>query len=155
MNGVSPSWADIQVRVSPLGGTLIEVGDISALSGGPTVEVGRQREGGRTIKRTQGTVSYEASMTLYSSGWHKLIRGLVAQAPLRGNQRLLSLAVFNIGVLWTPVGSDDIFERRYKGCRILGATQDSAEGNDAQQIEVPIDVLEIADFVDGVEIVLL
>src|SRR5215510_8588520 len=100
IDGVSPSFADIAVRVSPvggalgsvinaLGGKLLEIGDIAAISTGATVEVGEQREGGRVIKRTRGSVSYEASMTLYSSGYLKLIRGLAAVAPTRGTQALI------------------------------------------------------------------
>lgn len=155
IDGVCPSWADIALRVSPIGGSLIEIGDVSAISGNWTVEVGEQREGGRLIKRTRGSVSYEASVTLYASGYQKLLRGLKATAALRGNQRLISLAHFNINLQWTPPGATDILERRYKGCRMIGSQQDSTEGNDAQQFVLPLSVIEIVDVIDGEEIAAL
>jgi hypothetical protein len=155
LDGVAPSWADIAVRITPNGGNLIEMGDIQSISSGSTVEVGEQREGGRLIKRTTGSVSHESSMTLYKSGWRKLLQGLAASAPSRGNQRRVSLVHFSLNIQWTPPGSADIFERRIKGCRILGNANDSSEGTDAALIEVPLSPLEIADVVDGVEYVLL
>lgn len=156
LDGVSPSWADIEVRVAiPNGGLLLEMGDIISISSGVTVEVGRQKEGGRTIKRTAGDSTEECSLTLYLSGYQKLLRGLKAQAPLRGNQRRLSLVSFNILQLWTPFGSSEIFERRIKGCRILGNASDNTEGTDAARIEVPLDPVQIVDVIDGEECVLL
>jgi hypothetical protein len=156
LDGIAPSWADIQVRISPNGGTLIEMGDISAISTGTTVEVGEQNEGGRLIKRTTGSVKYEASWTLYASGYQKLLRGLVAAAPTNGKgQKLLSLAHFLVHVIWTPPGSTDLVEYKIKGCRILGRTIDSAEGNDAQQIEMPLSPIEVVDVIDGVEVLMV
>jgi hypothetical protein len=172
INGFAPSWCDIAVRVSPGGGPLIEIGDIAAIDWNGTVEIGEQREGGRVVNRTRGSSSYEASMTLYASGWQKLLAGLVAAAPLRGSQSLLSLAVFSINIQFTPptgggvagqaigavagaLGVGGIFESRLKGCRIIGRTISAAEGNDAQQVEVPLSVLEIVDVIGGKEIVLV
>jgi hypothetical protein len=172
INGFAPSWCDIAVRVSPGGGPLIEIGDIAAIDWNGTVEIGEQREGGRVVNRTRGSSSYEASMTLYASGWQKLLAGLVAAAPLRGSQSLLSLAVFSINIQFTPptgggvagqaigavagaLGVGGIFESRLKGCRIIGRNISAAEGNDAQQVEVPLSVLEIVDVIGGKEIVLV
>ncbi len=152
IDGVAASWADIAVRISGVGLPLLEIGDISALSSSWTVEVGEQREGGRVIKRTRGSVSYEASMTLYASGFQKLMRGLAAAALLTGNQKAISLVPFSVNIQWTPPGSIDILQRRIKGCRILGNTQDSSEGTDATQFELPLSPLEVVDVIDGVEI---
>lgn len=133
---------------------MIEVGDIAAIDSGWTVEVGEQREGGRVIKRTRGSVSYEASMTLYASGYQKLLRGLLEQATTNTKgQALISLVHFTVNVQFTPPGSDDILEYRLKGCRILGRNLNSAEGNDATQIELPLNPIEIADVIDGVEVI--
>jgi hypothetical protein len=155
LDGICPSWADINVRISPgVGAPLIEIGDISAISSGWTVEVGEQREGGRVIKRTRGSVSNEASMTLYASGYQKLITALMLAAPFNLKaQKLISLVHFTVHVTWTPPGSIQLLEYKLKGCRILGRTFDSSEGNDAQQIEVPLSPLEIVDVVNGVEVV--
>lgn len=156
IGGVSPSWADITVRIAqPNGGVLIEMEDIAALSGGATVEVGTQKVGGRIIKRTEGDMTQEASMTLYQSGYLKLLRGLRAAAPKRGNQRRYGLVAFNVIRMHTPFGSSDIFERRYKGCRILGNSEDAAEGTDAAKIEIPLNPIEVVDVIDGEEFVLL
>jgi hypothetical protein len=172
INGFAPSWCDIAVRISPGGGPLIELGDIASIDYNASVEIGEQREGGRVVNRTRGSVSYEASMTLYASGYQKLLAGLVAAAPLRGAQSLLSLAVFSINIQFTPptgggvagqalgaaagaLGVGGIFETRLKGCRVIGRNISAAEGNDAQQVEVPLSVLEIVDVIGGKEIVLV
>lgn len=153
MDGIAPGWCDVNLRVSPQGGNLVEIGDVAAISCGWTVEVGEQREGGRTIKRTRGSVSYEASITLYASGYQKLLRGLLAAAPVNAKgQKQISLAHFLIHVVWTPPGSTDLLEYKLKGCRMLGRTIDASEGDDAQQVEVPLSVLELVDIIDNVEV---
>lgn len=155
ISGVAPSWADISVRISGSNVALIEMGDIAAISGASTVEVGYQKEGGINIQRTAGELSEEAKWALYASGYLKLVRGLIAAAPRRGNQRKLSLVPFNVSTIWTPPGSAEIFERHYRGCRIMSDSQDSAEGTDAEKIEMDLNPLQIVRIVDGVEIVLL
>lgn len=155
IDGIAPSWADIAVRATPNGGQLIEIGDIAAIKTGTKVTKGRQKEGGRTIKRTRGSVEYDASWTLYSSGYLKLVRGLIPLAPTQGNQAFVGLVPFQINVQWTPLGSNEIFEKRLKGCLLLTDSEDSAEGEDAAQIEMDLDPLEIVRVVDGVEIMLI
>lgn len=158
IDGVAPSWADIIIKVTPTGGPLIEVKDVAAISTTRAVEVGRQRgaSGGRTIRRTTGQTSEEASITFYRTGLQKFLRELAKLAPNpRGNQKAISLVTFSIQILHTPFGSDEIYDRRVRGCRYLGDTHDGAEGTDADQIEVPLDPIEVVDIVDGEEIVLL
>jgi len=113
-------------------------------------------------------------MSLYASGYQKLLAGLLAAAPVRGSQSLLSLAVFTINIQFSPptggglagqaigaaanalgVGGGGIFETRLKGCRVIGRNISAAEGNDAQQVEVPLSVIEIVDIVGGKEVVLV
>jgi hypothetical protein len=55
-------------------------------------------------------------------------------------------------VVWTPPGSTDLLEYKVKGCRMLGRTIDSSEGDDAQQVEVPLSTIEVVDVIDGVEV---
>jgi hypothetical protein len=153
LDGIVPSWADIIVKATPVGGALIDIKDIKSISTGVTVEVGEQRgaSGGRVMKRTTGAVSYEASATLYRDGYDKLIESLMAIAPPRGNQRLVSLVHFGIQVLHTPPGSARIFEYRIKGCRLLGRTVAGEEGTDADTVDVVLNPLEIVDVVGGKE----
>lgn len=155
LDGIAPSWADIQVNISGEDVPLIKMGDIAALDSGWDLEVGEQREGGLVIKRTTGSVKQDATMTLYASGYRKLLRGILAAAPRRGNQALIALVHFNINVQFVPPGAneDDILEYRIKGCRIMGRKVSAAEGNDAQQVELPLNPLQVCDVVDGVEIV--
>jgi hypothetical protein len=44
---------------------------------------------------------------------------------------------------------------KLKGCRLLGRTFNATEGSDAQQIEVPLSVIEIVDVVDGRDVVMV
>lgn len=156
LDGIAPSYADINVRISPNGGTLVEMGDIAEISTGTTVEVGEQLEGGRVIKRTRGSVKYEASWKLYASGYQKLMRGLMSAAPSNSKgQKLLSLAHYLVHVVWTPPGSTDLLEYKIKGCRVLGRTIASAEGNDAQQVEMSLSTIEVVDVIDGIEVIMV
>lgn len=156
LDGIAPSWADINVRLSPQSGNLIEMGDIAAISTASSVELGEQREGGIVIKRTRGSLSQEASITLYASGYQKMLRGLRDGMPTNGKgQRLSSLAHFLIHVVWTPPGSTDLLEYKVKGCRMIGRTIDASEGDDAQQVEIPLSIAELVDIIDGEEIKLL
>lgn len=155
LDGVAPSWADVIVRLATTGGDLLEMKDISAINSGRTLEVGVAKRGGRDHKRTTGALSQEASLTLYREGYQKLLRGLKAAAPVRGNQRILSLVHFHIQFQHTPPGSVEIFERRIKGCRVTTDALNSAEGTDADTVEVGLSVIEIADVIDGEEVVLL
>lgn len=156
-DGVAPSWADIKVTAQVSGASLLAMKDIKSIDTGSSVEVGLQRgaSGGRVMKRTTGQATYEASMTLYRDGYQKFLRALAAVAPGRGNQKAVALVKFDIEIQHTPPGSDEIFQVRIKGCRALGRNMNAAEGVDAQEVEVPLSVVEIADVIDGVEIVQL
>jgi len=157
LNDIAPSWADITVTASIDGGQLIEMADIAAIKWDRQVEVGEQRgaSGGRVMKRTTGSQKLEGSVTLYRSGLRRLIRGLYPLAPIRGNQRRISLVAFDFVVQHTPQGGTDIYETHMKGCRYLGDSDDMKEGPEADKIEVNVNPIEIAQIVDGFEIVLL
>jgi len=155
LNGISPSWADAVVKVSPDGAPLLDVSDIKAINTSSSVEVGEQRAGGRVVSRTTGSLKNEASMTLYRRGWQKLLRALKDLAPVRGDIALIRFVHFGVDYIYTPVGDDEIYERRIKGCFITGATINGAEGTDASEVEVSLNPVAIADVVDGVEYELL
>ncbi len=155
INGVSPSWADVAIRLTPTGGSLVTMGEIKSIKSSRKREVGYQREGGRPIKRTTGSISYECELELYLDGYHKLIDALSANATTVGNQKLLGLSTFLINQQWSIPNDSRIFERRIKGCMLLGDSLDASEGTDAQTITLPCDPIQICDVKDGVEYILI
>jgi hypothetical protein len=157
LDGIAPSWADIVIRATPSGGALLNMIDIATLSSGSTLEVGEQRgaSGGRVLKRTTGALSSEGSMSLYRSGFQKFLRNLKSIAPVRGNQRLVSLVHFDIQVQHTPPGDTEVYEYVMKGCRYMGRTAAHAEGTEPDQVECPLSVLYVADIIDGEEVVVI
>lgn len=161
LDGIAPSWADIIVRVSATGAPLLEMKDIASIDTGTTVEVGNQigASGGRVMRRTTGSVKNESGASLYRSGFQKFLRNLKVAAEaaghVRGNQVLVSLVHFDIQVQHTPINDVEIYEYIIKGCRYFGRTLNSAEGNDADQVGLNLNPLEIADIIDGKEIVCL
>ena len=155
LDGIAPSWADIKVTATPTGAPLLEMKDISAVNSSRTVEVGAKKAGGRVVKRTTGEASQDASMTVYREGFQKMLRGLKSVAPLRGNTRIISVVHFDVSIQHTPPGSVEIYERRLKGCRLLGDALNSAEGTDADTVEITLNPIEIVDIIDGEEVALL
>jgi hypothetical protein len=157
LQDIAPSWADIKTTVTPLGGSLIDTIDYSALNWGSTVEVGEQRgaSGGRVMRTTTGQLTHEASATYYRSGLRKLVRGLIPLAPQRATQRMVSLVHFDIFIQHTPPGEVDIYEVKLKGCRLLGFTASMTEGTDADKIELALHAKEIVQIIDGLEVVLI
>lgn len=160
-DGVSPDWASFKCTCDVPGLALLEMPDIKSLDTGTSLDVGEQRgaTGGRVKKRTSGSAKSTAKATLYLDGWQKFIRNLTIAAKtlgaMRGNQALLRYVHFNIQIKQTPFGSDEIFETRLKGCFYSGRDKNHAEGTDADTVDVSLNPLEIADVVDGVEVVLL
>lgn len=161
LQDVEPSWADVAITATVGGGALLAMADIAALKWSDKVEVGQRRgtSGGRVMARTNGSVDYEASGTFYRAGHRRLIKALMAQAvvagAVRGNQRLVSLVGFDIMIQHTPLGETEIYQVKLKGCRLLGRSHDMKEGNDADQIELQLNPIEIVEIVGGVEVVLL
>lgn len=157
LDGINPSWADVIIRVSAPGAPLLETRDIKSIATSGKLEIGtiRGASGGRVMSRTTGQSDYEASLTLYHAGYVKMLKGLRALAPKRGSQRAMGLVHFGLQLMFSVPGSAEIFERRLKGCRIAGFTGNSAEGVDANEVEVPLSVIQIVEVIDGEEYVLL
>lgn len=157
LNDIEPSWADIAVTFTINGGALIQMADIAALKWSRKVEVGEKRgaSGGRVMARTTGQGSQEASATLYRSGLRNLMKGLMAQAPTRGNQVVISLPAFDILIQHTPPGESEIYQVKIKGCRYLGESDDMKEGMDPDKVEINLNPIEIANIINGKEVVLL
>lgn len=157
INGVDPSWADIKVTATPTGAPIIGCDDVASVDCSSSVEVGYRKgaSGGRVMGRTTGEKTDEFSWTLYRVGFDKLIRGLIALAPSRNDQRAVSHVPFGITVQHTPFGVDNIFEIRAQGARLVGMKFSMAEGVDADKVEVPVSIMVLAYFIDGQEVVLL
>lgn len=155
LDEIAPSFADIRMEVKGPGTPVLKTEDFKAINTGCTVEIGKLRgaSGGRTRRRTTGSVDYEASITLYRQGWQALLKNLGPAMLTRGNQRVYSLVHFSIVYFWTPPGGVEIFETRIKGGRMMGRTLASAEGTDPDELELPISAGEIADVIDGIEYV--
>ena len=151
-NGIAPSWADVIVRLTGTDVPLLEAKDIVSLDDSSTVEVGETTAGGRVMKTTTGKGKNEASFKLYREGL--ILRGLLVR-PCARPQKILSLVHFDVEIQFTPPGSDEIFLKRWKGCRVVGDAESGAEGTDAQQVDVTLHVKEIVRVIDGVEVVLL
>lgn len=153
------SWANAKIAITPYGGAVLDEADVASISHSGSVEVGMQKSGGRVIAQTEGEVSYEASITLYRSGLRKLIAAMVDAAPdyaVRGNQIRIALIRFDVDIHHSPPGSAAISHARLKGCRLIGYTDDMAEGPDADQIELPLSPMENCNVLeDGREVVLL
>lgn len=157
INGVDCSWAELAATLTPTGAPALETLDFAAIKWSDKVDVGERRgtSGGRVMHRTRGSVSQDASMTLYRSSHKRLIGALAAIAPRRGNQALISLVAFDILCQHTPIGTDEIFTAKIKGCRIVGRSDDNKEGNESDKIEVALNPIQIVELIDGVEIVLI
>jgi hypothetical protein len=157
LNDIEPSWADIAVTCTIYDGPLLEMADISEISWSRSVEVGERRgaSGGRVMARTTGSVSYEASMTLYRSGYRKLMKALQEVAPTRGNQKLVSLVGFDVMIQHSPPGEEEIYQTKIKGCRLLGDSNDNSEGTDADTVELTLSTIEIVQIVNGEEVAMI
>ncbi len=158
LNQIESSWAEVSCGFDIDGGELIDETDIAAIKFDDKVSVGTRvgLSGGLITGSTAGSVESNLSITFYRAGLRKLKKGLIKKAPLRrGNQRAISLVFWNLILQSTPVGDEDIYEHRFKSCRLLGNSYDLKEGSDADKIEVPCFVTQIAELIDGEEIVLL
>jgi len=159
-DGFAPSWADFILKLQPTGVALLTARDVKSLNSGSTVEVGTQMAGGRPRQSTVGSISHEASMTLYLSGAQSFERLLKEAAIAAGYVRdggvaQLSLVQFQIDYLFTPPGSVAIWERRLKGVRLLSEVEAPAEGTDATTCDYKLFVTERVKVIDGVECALL
>jgi hypothetical protein len=151
----------MQCKIVVTGQPILPMVDVNAVHTGRSNERGKQygAMGGRLRRRTSGQVSQEASVTCYKSGFQPFLRTLknagLALGYVRGNQVAIGKVHFGMNLMWTPDQDTEIYERRVKGCSYLGDTVDASEGTDADTVECPLDVAEIADVIDGVEVVLL
>jgi hypothetical protein len=157
LNDIEPSWADIAVTFTVFGGDALDMADIASLKWDDKVATGERRgaSGGRVMARTTGELTSSASAELYRGGHRRLIKSLMAKAPQRGNQRLISLVGFDILIQHTPPGESEIYQVKLTGCRLLGRSLDMKEGTDADKVSVELNPLGIVEIINGLEVVLL
>jgi hypothetical protein len=157
VNGIEPSWSDINATAIVDGGPLVFMSAISAIKWSRKVEVGVRRgaSGGRVMARTTGEGSQEASCTFYRSGLRDFITSLIPFAPMRANQAAISLVSFDVMIQHTPPGELTIYETKLAGCRYLGDSDDMKEGSDPDHIEVSLNPIYVANIINGIEVVLL
>ena len=161
LNNVTPSWADIAVTCTVIGGDLLGMLDIKGIKWSRKVEVGVKRgaSGGRVMGRTTGEGSQEASMELYRSGLRALIKSLMKAATtanlVRGNQLIIGGVAFDIMIQYSVPGDSEIYQVKIKGCRYLGDSDDAKEGTDAGTVEVTLNPMEVVQIINGQEVVLV
>jgi len=154
LDGIDPSWADVSLTLSVYGGSILSTLDVVAIKSGAKVDVGEKKIFGRVVATTTGSVSSEGSLTVYRSGHLKLLTALMEKAPEKNGQLLVSLVHFDILYELTPPGSDLIFRRKMKGCRLIGDNHDMKDGTDPDQVECPLHVKQVVNIINGREVVL-
>ena len=115
------------------------------------MDIGEQRSGGRVIRRTTGSVSHTASMTMYRSGFQTMLANAPPTAPKRGDVSLITHIYFDLQVQhsFPGPGQAEIYEFILKGCRPMAFTLNGAEGAEADTVDVPLSVSEIIHIVNG------
>ena len=160
LDRIAPSWADVSCKMQPLGGSLLVTRDFKSINSGATLDIGSQMAGGRVKQTTFGQLSNTFSFTLYLSGAQQFEKSLRDAAIAAGYVRdggvvQIGLVFFQFDYLFTPPGSDDIYERRLKGCRLISDAEASAEGTDAMTVDYTAFVTERVKVIDGVEYALI
>ncbi len=144
------SWADIALTFNIPGGATVPLVDLEGIKFSRKVEVGESRgtSGGRPMKRTRGSVSYEAAATMTRSGVAQIVEGLEVAAEsageTRGNEVAISGISFDILIQHTPLGSSRIYTSKLSGCRMLGDSYDAKQGNEADMVELTLNPILIA-----------
>jgi hypothetical protein len=144
------SWADLSVTINIIDAAELKVTDLEGCKWGAKVEVGESRglSGGRRMKRTRGSVSYEGSASATRAGWMALLEGLetaaMAKGLVRGDRILIGAVEFDVLFQHTPLGDSRIYATKMTGCRLLEHGSDMKQGNDADVIELNLDPMEVA-----------
>lgn len=133
LNGIEPSWADLSVSFPIYGGITHITKGIKGVKWNDGVEVGEVREPGSrggVVKTTTGRYSCECSMTFYRSAWRQFKKALAQK-----NKRI-SIVGFDLIILHTPPGEEEIYNTKLSGLRVLTRGQDMTEGVEPDTIEI-------------------
>lgn len=158
LNGVEPSWAEINTTINVSGGAVLQTNDYKALDWESGIKRGDKRgaSGGRVISRTTGEKTDTASGTFYKGGLRELKRKLMAVAPKDSAGRpQLSRVAFDV-VVKHSVGDDaEIYITKLLGCHLDKNAEKNAEGIEANTVDVDLNPIEIVEVIDGQDTVLL
>lgn len=149
LNGVEPSWSDIDCKFPVYGGTIWKPGPaIAAVEWDDNVDVGDApgANGGKKWRRTTGVYGCNAKATFYRSGWRAF------RQELKQKSRRLSLVGFDLIIQHTPpieTGDTGIYTVLIKGCRITGRALKHAEGTDADKIEIALNPMTVEEIDPG------
>jgi hypothetical protein len=154
LNGEEVSYADLQISFLPPDGNAIKEFGIHEFNSSEDSEIGEVRgtTGGRVVARTTGNMKLEASMIMSRRGAQNFIRQLSKNAPTRNGRKLYGRVPFDVVQFSTPLGSDEIYEKRILGCRIAGNKLALKEGNEHDKVELKLHPMDIVEIVDGEEV---
>jgi hypothetical protein len=154
LNGVAPSWADIEGPSFIIqGGPTIKTPDIAAIKWEESIEVGAVRgtNGGRKTKRTSGQGDCSAGITFYLDGW-KIIRDALAAVATLKNLSGYGKVPFDVVFQYTPPGDDAaIHTLKIVAARVVKVSGNPQEGADADKIETDLNIMRVEQ--DGVSII--
>jgi hypothetical protein len=178
INGEAPSWADVQLIVSPprlavggaagaaiggavtavagaLAGSLAAIKMVQAINTGVSVETETVHVGGVPVAETTGQLTNSASVVFYRAGYQDLLTRVSLIAPMRGAQKVLRSVVFDMNYQYSLPGSVSIYETRIKNLFLTGREMNDSQGNAAQLVTVNIKPRQIVDVINGVEVTYL
>jgi len=144
------SWAEMKVTINVPGGATFEIFDLEAWKWARKLERGESRglSGGRPMKRTRGSASYEASATATRSGWMQLVEAIetaaLALGQTRGDRVIIGGIEFDALIQHSPLGDSRIYAVKLTGCSLDGDSSDMKQGNEADMIELTLNPIEIA-----------
>jgi hypothetical protein len=155
LNGVAPSWANLESTLDIYGGPSFDIFDLAGVKWSSKREIGEQRQSGsgELAARTTGSKKHTFQPTFYASGIVKLFRQLVQVAPQD------EFGVYEVGLVpfgwllqWSLPGDGGIYAVRAEGLRISGLDGSSAEGNEADKLEKETSVARLIYLLDDKEI---
>jgi hypothetical protein len=144
------SWADLSITLNVPDGATASLLDIEGWKWARKLDVGESRgtSGGRPMKRTRGSASYEASATATRGGWMQILEMIevaaIALNEVRGDRVKIGGVAFDVLLQHTPLGDTRIYSAKLSGCRFLGDSSDMKQGNEADMIELTLNPIEIA-----------
>lgn len=158
LNGVAPSWAELEATANVNGGTSLTLSALKSIDWESAIARGEQRgaSGGRVLKRTTGAKTDTASCEMYQDGLRDLQRQLLAVAPKDSAGRpMLSKVSFDIIIKHSVDTDADIFVTKLLGCHLDKLSGKHAEGTDPNVVAIDLNPIEIVEVIDGQDTVLL
>lgn len=147
IQGVAPSWSDVAgpkfviYQANGSIGQTIQLAEVSAFKWSQSVEVGDYygANGGRKLKTTTGKLSCEGAVTMTLEAWQTLRDALAAVSER------YSLTRFDVLFQYTPPGVSAIHTIKAVGGRVIGVSGDAADGVDAQEVEVTLNLMRVEE----------